>query len=81
MGTETFGKRGKFSKHEKMKGDGMAKRLSHPGAKKDCAGAPDPMERKYDRRYRKTELDSQQYPAEPKPAFDDVSAMPRFRGF
>lgn len=73
MGAETFAKKGKFSKHEKMKGDGKSMRLSSPGAKKDCDGAPDPMERKYARRYRKTALGMQQYDAEG--SFDDMAAM------
>lgn len=81
MGTETFPKAGKKSKHPKATGDLKQMRLSHPGAKKECAGAPDPLERKYERRYRKTANGDQQYVAEPKPAFADVSAMPRFRGF
>lgn len=73
MGTETFRKSGKTSKHEKMKGDGKSQRLSGLGAKKECEGAPDPMERKYARRYRKTELGMQQYSGEPNPGFDDMS--------
>lgn len=82
MATTTFKKGGKFSKHEKMKGDGKSMRLSRPGAKKECEGAPDPMERQYARRYRKTALGDQQYSGEPEGGFaDEAPMMGMFRGY
>jgi hypothetical protein len=84
MGTETFRKAGKKSKHPKATGDLKQMRLSGPGAKKECAGAPDPFERKYARRYRKTALGEQQYGAEPKGGFADQQGLPgmgMFRGY
>ena len=75
MATETFRKKGKMSRMSKDKGDDSKDyRGSHPGAKFDCPGAPDAMDRKVGNRYRKATLGEQQYPASPKPDFDDADA-------
>ena len=79
MAFDTFKKKGKMSRMSKDMGADRNKdyRGSHPGAKFDCPGAPDPMDRKIANRYRKASLGEQQYAATPKPEFDD-SDMNRF---
>lgn len=56
-----YGKKGKFSKRSKGKGElkHEEKRSMYEACEFD--GAPEPMERKYMKRYRKTALGRQQY--------------------